>query len=432
MRSNNQFLSDEIRNRIFAEEMRNIKYAVRDNDVAGFNIIFRNSGSKEILSSHLIGELSCLHYAAILGDREYVLEAFDIPKAEFSDFSKVSGALAIVNMSYSTHDAPMEPQVFTEILKKSIAAIDFDFRAKEIFLDVLEKVNSGEKIKIANGKEIELVKSVMPNHASYYIIESDETGPQRLSYCDSVFNLRNGFGEIVCAIDPEKLQKLAQKNHKKNPEEALKHEIFCRSKDESFQRPKIVKLVKCYDLEHEGEEPEILEKNIPITPQKRGNCSFKSFNILARAVMQKIHPQEMDFALDDGMRQSGKGYDIYQSYKQPLQQNAIETLLEFSQEQYRGSVTHSCAVGGLQQVVFLQTILKEDRQLFNRVAEALFKNDIDALSIKDQQGQTLEMLFWDAGWKDLVENFAIPNVTIAAPSMRKVVTIRCHDAGEWK
>lgn len=374
-----------------AEEIRNIKNVVRSGDEKFFRTLLRNSSSaKHSLHSHLIGELSVLNYAAIMGDREYVLEAFDMPRAEFDDFAKVSCAFAIVGLSYSTHQSPLQSELVYPLFEKSIAALDFEPRAKEIFLDVLEKINSGEKIKIANGCEIELLKSTVPNHASYFIIESNEAGPQRLSYCDSVFNLRRGVGETVFELDSEKLPKL----DKKGREKFLKDVIFTPVLGADVIKSKLLKLVKCHDLEEgEGEEPIVFERNIPTNPQKRANCILKSLHILVRAVMQKIHPQEMSFSLDEGgVQQWGKGYDIYKNYKNSLRQNAIETLIDFAQEKYRGSITHAYALEGLQEGVFLQTIAKGDARLFSRVAETLLKNDVDIFAIKSSSGARLSDL----------------------------------------
>lgn len=397
----NNDLSSDIQQNVFAEEVKNIRRVVRNGDATDFKMMLGNSRDKDILNSHAVDELSTLNYAAIVGDKEHVLSAFAIPQEEFADFTKVSCAFAIAGLSYSTHDAPLQTEVIKPLLQKSIAAIDFDPKAKEIFLDVLEKINMAEKIKIANCGEIELLKSTVPSHASYFIVESDESGPRRLSYCDSVMNLRRGFGELVFELDFEKIQKLAKKGQENNPLQnnplqVVKDELFSRESGANFIKSKLIKLVKCHDLEEgEGEEPIVVEKNIPLQPQKRGNCSFKSFNILARAVMQKLHPQEMSFNLEGGCQQLGKGYDIYKKCKKSLQQNAIETLIDFSQEQYRGSTTHAYAVEGLRERVFLQTIVKRNSQLFSRVAEALLKNDVDIFAIKASSGEGLKDLLED-------------------------------------
>lgn len=321
MKSNNHFLSSDIQKNFFEEEMRRIQIVVKHDDVRAFKLIFNNGVGKDILHHHVTDELSALNYAAIMGDREYVLEAFSMPREEFFDFSKVSCAFAIVGLSYSPNHAPLQAEVANALFQKSIIAIDFDHRAKEIFLDILEKVNRGEKIKISNGCEIELLKSAVPNHASYFIIESNEIGPQRLSYCDSEFNLRRGYGELVFELDSGKLQNLVKKGQEYNPLKVLKDEIFKTESGANAIKSKLIRLVKCHDLEDGyGDEPIVVEKNIPIQPQKRGNCSFKSLNILARAVMQKLHPQEMSFNLDEsGCQQWGKGYDIYKNYKKSLQ-----------------------------------------------------------------------------------------------------------------
>ena len=84
------------------------------------------------------------------------------------------------------------------------------------------------------------------------------------------------------------------------------------------------KLVECDKSNH----PIIFEKSIPTKPQKRGNCALKARNVLIREILRRTD-SEMVFNNVDG-KQSGKGYEFYQSYKKLLTEDPINKLVELA------------------------------------------------------------------------------------------------------
>lgn len=255
---------------------------------------------------------------------------------DIENFITSSKSKAILNLSYATDGFGASDSLVDKILQSSIANVDF--AKKDMVLKTVEAINSyGKKaIDLPNGNHL-LIKSVpYKSHAAFAIFEYDKSNkPIQVTYCDSnsILDLDKngyGYGGLTFKVDQKKIAAFKGKDGKGDGWEGYLGDAFmCESNHmyknnrENFYKT-ISKVVECDKNDH----PIIVDKSIPTKPQKRGNCALKARNVVIREILRRTDP-EMVFDNVDG-KQSGKGYEFYQSYKKLLTEDPINKLVELA------------------------------------------------------------------------------------------------------
>jgi len=282
--------------------------------------------------------LNVLQNLAIAGKKE-LLKNLKLPKSQkkiFADeqeldyFIKFSKARAIVGLAYSESDFGMNTWVFDILIRDRTSNIKVD----ESDSDLIKKIIDGEPINVFGGNKIEVFRALWIDHAAYFIIESDsDNNPLKLSYCDG----GNGipfedwvncykYGEAIFELSKEKIDRFGN-CYGSSPIEKLKNRLkevtneihLYYGTDDLF-----FSLIQG-DLGLKDDENKFkdIEYKIPTKLQNRGNCTLKSFNIVLRAVLSKIHP-DLVFEIDG--KPDGDGYYLYKEFKTTLITDAYKDL----------------------------------------------------------------------------------------------------------
>ena len=293
---------------------------------------------------------------------------------ELEIFIKASRVRAALGMSYSANGFGFTSE-FAEYHFLAGQLSEIEFPKKDLFLLVLKSFEEKKTITTATGHS-KIFTLPYKGHASFAIVDFEGDSPvaKRISFCDGNFSREKwslGFGEVSFDIDKSKLAA--------NPDldkflGSLKDCYSGQSFDENKFFAEVAKIAIC---DADG-KPIICEKSVPCKAQNRGNCGFKSMDILFRSMLRRDNP-ELNFA---------KGEDgdvIYQSYKKQLIGKNIEEILSLA----RSSANHPYYPKILEslQDVFLKAASKGELHLIEQIMPIFDLEKIDVSKIKNKKGE---------------------------------------------
>ena len=211
---------------------------------------------------------------------------------EMDNFLKFTMAKSFLSLSYSKQSTgfPMFGAIdltLNKLMQSSVSKSD-----NQQINSLIKKITNQKKIELSEGRKIEVIYSNLDGHAAYLVIESDaQENPIKIAYCD-------GANRSVKTAEIEKtnLEKLKCEFLEKTNFDIKE---WCKTNSPSSFLRKI-------------DGTKNFEDKIPVKPQKRGNCSLKSFNMTLRYVLSRTNP-ELVFE-----EKSGSGYEIYKNWKHSL------------------------------------------------------------------------------------------------------------------
>ncbi|NBV06525.1 MAG: hypothetical protein EBS06_04735 [Proteobacteria bacterium] len=248
------------------------------------------------------------------------------------------------------------------LTKKVIGAAIMREGVKEnlIACEAAKKIIYDKKIILSSGNNIEIFKASWGAHSAYFIIESDaQSNPIKVSYCDAPnqnYSEIYGYGEIIFKLSENKVSLLD--NMGKDPVEKLKI-YLSEITNHRAQKSSIDQAIESIKNNlTDSDETNSVEYKIPTKPQKRDNCVLKSFNILLRAVLNKIYP-ELVFEVDG--KPEGNGYKIYKDFKESLIGVYIKDLQELNINENNNKFWYQDLVSRLQ-----EADKKIEKKIFNK------------------------------------------------------------------
>ncbi len=301
---------------------------------------------------------------------------------DIENFITLSKSKAILNLSYANDTFSASDNLVNKIILSSIA--DRDFAKKDMVLKILEVV---KPIDLPNGNRLLIKDLPYKGHAAFAIFEYDKSNkPIQITYCDSNSILspdKNGYGYggLTFKLDQKKISSFEGKGGW----EKYLHDAFkCESSDmyknnrENFYKT-FSKLVECDKSNH----PIIFEKSISTKPQKRGNCALKARNVLIREILRRTDP-EMVFDNVDG-KQSGKGYEFYQSYKKLLTEDPINKLVELADPAHEKDFGHRDVIKFLKDNIFGKAKSKRNLELVEKLKGIFDREKSEILEIGSEK-----------------------------------------------
>ncbi len=342
---------------------------------------------------------SPLQWAIFLRNPDEFLSKIITDDVERSEFLKISEAKFVLGLAYSSNAIGIiggrkyaSDSGFYGLIKRKISELEFE--GKEQFLDVVNRSSSMGGVKISGGK-IDVLKIPHRGHDARFILErDDQNNPLRLSYCDGLLPIGQDdrgqkYGEIIFEIDREKWDVFKNANSKLSEDgltDCFAREFSSFRNGRHFDQKKLSQALSNFVVCDEFGEPKVVGRNIPTKEQNRGNCTFKSFNIVTRAILSKVNP-EMVFEKDEQGNGCGAGYEVYQGYKKALIKKNLDCLLEFAHPKNQENPNYEDAVNFLKNNVFLQAVKKGDLDLMTKLEEIFIQNKIDLTEIKNYKGK---------------------------------------------
>jgi ankyrin repeat protein len=277
--------------KLLLKKIPNIKkgdFGVFTNGIKGLEVVAINSNCDEQIFEKIVNN-----------DRERTFKNSD----EMDNFLKFTMAKSFLSLSYSkqstgfptfgARDLTLYKLMQSSASKSDNPQINSASKSDNQQINsLIKKITNQEKIELSEGRKIEVIYSNFDGHAAYLVIESDaQENPIKIAYCD-------GQNRSVKTAEIEKtnLEKLKCEFLEKTNFDIKE---WCKTNSPSSFLRKI-------------DGTKNFEDKIPVKPQKRGNCSLKSFNMTLRYVYSRTNP-ELVFE-----EKSGSGYEIYKNWKRSL------------------------------------------------------------------------------------------------------------------
>lgn len=311
---------------------------------------------------------------------------------EMDDYIKLSRAKAILNLSYSNDSFGVRNDFYQKIIRAAVAGSDAAYSQDALAVVDLAESEGRKSMAMPNGHHLRVYDVGYKTHAAYFMVESDQShNPVKITYCDG--NNALGYDRrsdilpkaISFDIDPQKIQKFANQPHAwmQDLQQSFKDSKSQEMYDNQGQH--FLKTMSKVAVCDKKGNPVITEKSIPSAGQKRGNCALKAFNILYRALVNRINP-ECEFGV-----KSGSGYDAYKTYKNSITHQPINDLLELAHEDNKGKTSHQEALTYLQETVFLKMVAKNNVQGLKELKRLFDNNGVDCSNIKHKGKSAMDI-----------------------------------------
>lgn len=371
--------------------------------------------AKRFLKTHLVGDENEYEFTVFCKKiLELMYSQNDAPSRVSVNIEMIQKFIEIVKLRtptqnpvdelprspYSVYKLPKSVEKYSKILGaayKSFNEINNDFYG------INNGVRWNSMIKFANSyAEIVLLPYI--GHAAFVIIKYDQNKqPTELSYCDGNLPLSElndqgyGFGEVCYKIKPEFLHGIdIAKTIIQTFEE---YKVFDEDgrMDLDLLKSIFSAIVETYsETDAAGNKKETLrltQQNIYTKPQKRGNCSIKSLNILLRA-LAKIQNNSLDFELEENGKivVGGNGYEEYKEYKNFIIKKSLEFILDISQAVLNNNESVYPVVLESLKMAMLHSAAKDNSLLMIRIGKALenFGFSTDKISqLRNSKGQNI-------------------------------------------
>lgn len=342
---------------------------------------------------------------------------------ELENFIEFSRSAAMLNFSYSTNNYYFFPYHY-EMFKREIEAAIKPGQLKEVFLDVVDAIQTGN---VLSGVEsnFKILQAPYQRHSAFFIIDYDKKHglPYAISYCDGNLPITRslnpgsnfGFGEIRFILDPDKIESLDLENYLKT---SLAGENF--NQQTFFQTISNIALPSC-----DG-------GNIPVQLQKRENCGFKSYNIVARAALARVNPK-MIFGYSEESGNFGEGHQQYKEYKEDLFNHNLRVMVRLSSPLRRDHCYYDGVIRTLKDTVFLQAVAKGQTGYVRWLDKVFEREGINVREIKNSEGNNAMFFAKRKGSPRILEwcrDKAIPDMlpdSAIIPSSNEIVTIAASE-----
>lgn len=197
----------------------------------------------------------------------------------------------------------------------------------DIYAEMMIKINSDQAIELSEGNKLFLRESKLRGHSSYFIFHINAHNQlTKIGYCDgNKVSNQQAIDKSLTHINSITNYELA------NPIDfsAEFADKFIKENSEKLQIEDLYNKISAENFKFKGLEENSISSityEMPRAEQKRGNCSMKSANILACAILKLKDPSQ-EFIWDgDNQKPAGKGYENYKEYKDTLSKLALEEL----------------------------------------------------------------------------------------------------------
>lgn len=296
-----------------------------------------------------------------------------ITEDEIEQQKRLSLAKEMLNLTYSKKDAPSTANLASVFLK-ALPHLRLAEDKRILWREILGKISDHEEFTTSNGTFLAAQESKLKEHQSYFVIERDAKGNvASLYYCD---------GNNISRVEQQRLEKEIRNLGKKEKGVSL-HELELRRDKKSESKSQISSQIEELNMEGKyqyhamrfavkdgvtteqlsasltdlfaGTEIEELDSKlsaivrtyakldtegrpivdmlVPAKQQARGNCVWKAFAILIRAILQEVYEKEV--RLVDG-KPCGEGYDFYKEFKEALISFYATQIVEMSDDKNKG------------------------------------------------------------------------------------------------
>ncbi len=233
-----------------------------------------------------------------------------------ADFIKYAKSKFILNFSYAKNNCRSNKRLVRKICQSLLQENTEDrFEKKDEILTILKAIEEESKIDGLKGViyHVNVVKLI--NHAAYFISEENSAKQiTKLSYVEpngSKGSDGNNYGVFSFDVEANKLEDISN--------------FINKDFKLGFGKKQILE-----ELTKTLGDPEY---SIPMQPQKRGNCVFKSQNLLIRELLRRMDP-EMQFQKNkETGKIEGRGYQVYKEYKKRLTTDLIANMEGFANSQ---------------------------------------------------------------------------------------------------
>jgi hypothetical protein len=264
----------------------------------------------------------------------------------------------LVKLMYFHEGYGFYPNLVMNLLTMNVATGNYPPKEKEILLDALYDAN--QRALIINGTTLlRIIKANIPQHCAFFTVESAYGKPVKISYLDGNAPLARdedgqAYGEVSFRVDPRKIKGLNLAHYLE------KVDLSAASGYGSYKTRIEAALLRV--VKSEGDKLIVFQKNIPVKPQDRGNCSLKTTLILTRAIISRKHPKlAFDTAMD-------RGFKTYKLIFKDIARRNVEQLLDFVRDpENQHNPYHSIALNSLQRGVLLQAVSKGDFALIEEI-----------------------------------------------------------------
>jgi hypothetical protein len=357
-----------------------------------------------------------------------------ITEKEIEEQKKLSLAKEILNLTYSTQDAPSGINLAAVCLEV-LPHLDLTEDKKELWGEILGKIARREEFTTADGTFLGVRESKLKRHRSYFVMERNANG--------NVLSLRYGDGNDISMAEKQRLEdeikRLSKKDKslplhkqellidkKKASESQITAQITDLRMDDKYQYhvmkfavkdgvtteqlsdilttlfegtaisdldSRLSAIVRDYAKLDATGRP-VVEMLVPTKEQSRGNCVWKAFAILIRSILQEVYGKEIE--LVDG-KPCGEGYDLYKEFKSALIDFFAHQIVELSNSSNAGQFFYEEALQ------FSEDVLMENLFRKNGLADSTGKDAPDA-TVPNIKMESLDPKLLDTWWRDEIRS----------------------------
>jgi len=267
---------------------------------------YENTKPEEILKLLVDNQFKNIHI-----DQEKILV--------LTSFYKNHALLALMSQGRYGIGSKKTPHFLTKILNEVVASSERkalrENPISEIYASQIPKVNSNQPINIDANQALYIYKSNVLEHNSYVIfnVEQATNKLKSISYCDG--NFFPGLGDE--RPHPDSLlspRTFGVREFELKEDHEFSAEFAQEFIKENFQGKDINSLQLPFVVDSKPIKIKGVIKTTETKKQSRGNCSFKSGNILVRYLLLKLTGQ--DYSQD------------YQQFKKQLRFQVVEGLVQ--------------------------------------------------------------------------------------------------------
>ncbi len=296
-----------------------------------------------------------------------------IPEEKIKKIHEIACAYFYLGLSYSISGFGLNGNIGNRLVYNEINGLKSDFEKRDKLVESAKIIAEKGEFIDCDGEKNKIIKALVKAHAAYFIVKYDKSDrPCEISYCDANLPIDKKKGVVTFQIDQEKLAKFG------NIEKYLEG-IKYETSTINLLREGLAKITVCDEKNY----PKIISTSIPTKPQKRGNCTLKSFNIVLREILSKKY--SMDFTSPDS-----DGSKVYKKYRKNLKDknlriffylldNGVEEILPESEKTLLDAA----------KIIFLKSIAKKDEEVEKKVGEFLLEKNQKLLEIEDEMGKNI-------------------------------------------
>ncbi len=299
------------------------------------------------------------------------IKAFNrLSEEKIKKIHDIGCAYFYLGLSYSISDFGLASYVANMVICNEINNLAPDFEHRNKLIEVAKIIAEKGEFIDRDGRKNKIIKASYKEHAAYFIVKYNKEGkPCEISYCDGAFPNDQNNGVITFQVDENKLFTIGDVEtylgRMQNSEIAMWHQALAQ-------------IVVC----DEKNQPKIISTSIPTKPQKRGNCTLKSFNIVLREILSKKYG--MDFTSPDS-----DGSKVYKKYRKNLKDKNLKIFFDLLDSEEEIFPQSEKALLEAVKIIFLKSVAKKDEEVESKIEEFLLRKNINPLEVEDKEGNNI-------------------------------------------